>query len=434
MLDIKNSIINSICLARNNLKQSKTLNIPLYKNSFFIYLNTISGSAFGFIFWIIAARLYSSEDIGITSVLLSTAGIITTLSSFGFPTALIRFLPSSDNKGELFSSALLVSFVSGIVLGSIFIGGIDIFSPSLQFLKVPGEAFIFLVFLLLYTCDGFMNSGLLSMRRAEYSFIQNLSLGIRIPLLVPLIFAGRVGIFWTLVIAYLISFLIGIYFLFRSGIVLKFIINNPALKRILKYSLANYITNVLYAVQNSILPILMLNLVGAKEAGYFYVAFSIATLIYAIPNSVYSSMFVEGSYGEPLKQITIRSTKVAFMFLIPCGIALYFGGDILLSLFGHEYSSNSYLMLKLFIVSSLFVTINTMYLSIKKIEKDNKLLVAVNLLLSVSIITLSYVFGKQMGMIGVGFGWVAGQGIVALIILIMLFKEQFHKDFLGSAS
>lgn len=49
-----------------NLEEiKKHLNDPLYKNSLFIMLTSISGSGFGFIFWILAAKLYAPQDVGI---------------------------------------------------------------------------------------------------------------------------------------------------------------------------------------------------------------------------------------------------------------------------------------------------------------------------------------------------------------------------------
>jgi hypothetical protein len=41
---------------RKEIKQH--LNDPLYKNSLFIMLTSISSAGFGFIFWMLAAKLY----------------------------------------------------------------------------------------------------------------------------------------------------------------------------------------------------------------------------------------------------------------------------------------------------------------------------------------------------------------------------------------
>ena len=45
------------------LRLIQRLKDPLYKNSFFIMLSSITNAGFGFFFWMIAARLYSAEDV-----------------------------------------------------------------------------------------------------------------------------------------------------------------------------------------------------------------------------------------------------------------------------------------------------------------------------------------------------------------------------------
>lgn len=41
---------------------------PLYKNSVFMMLSSVTNAGFGFFFWMIAARLYSAEDVGLASL------------------------------------------------------------------------------------------------------------------------------------------------------------------------------------------------------------------------------------------------------------------------------------------------------------------------------------------------------------------------------
>ncbi len=44
-------------------KLIQKLKDPLYKNSIFLMLSSVTGAGTGFVFWVIAARLYSSEDV-----------------------------------------------------------------------------------------------------------------------------------------------------------------------------------------------------------------------------------------------------------------------------------------------------------------------------------------------------------------------------------
>jgi len=403
--------------------RQKILGDLLYKNSIFIYFNTVVAALFGFLFWMFAARLYTAEAIGVASALVSMAGIIANLSGFGLQYGLIRFLPGSSNKEELFSSALFISLFGVIVFCSLFIGKIDIFSPSFKFLSDMHFALIFLLVSLFQISSYLVNNGLLAMRRAEYSFAQNLSLGIRLILLAFFTFAGALGIFLSIGMAYFSSFVMGIILLFKLKIKIKFRLNVKALKEMVRFSLINYINDFVLIAEASILPVIALNNVGAKEAGYFYVAFSIASLLYAIPYSIFTSMFVEGSHGAPLKQNTIKSLKLAVLLMIPCGIALFLLGDQVLSLFSKEYSENAFGILKLLTLSSFFLTINLIFLSLKRVKKDIKSIFLINLLLLLLTSVLSYYLTTKLGIIGLGLGWSAGQGITSIVVLIMITRE-----------
>jgi len=49
---------------------------PLYKNSIFLMLSSITGAGTGFVFWVIAARFYSAEDVGLASAVIAAMGLI----------------------------------------------------------------------------------------------------------------------------------------------------------------------------------------------------------------------------------------------------------------------------------------------------------------------------------------------------------------------
>lgn len=398
------------------------INAPLYKNSIFIYFSALTYSGFGFLFWVLAARLYSAEYVGISSALISSAGIIVCLSSFGFQNSLIRFLPESANRSDLFNSTWLISLVGAILFSLIFIGGIDRLSPSLRFLTDRNAALAFIIIILFLVSNNFINTALLSLRRAEYSFAQNLGFGIRILLLIPMTFAGVLGIFGSLGIASIASFFVGIFFLSKINIYCKLNVSRSLLRKVLNFSLGNYVNDSLLVVETSILPILVLNTLGPKQAGYFYVAFAMASLLFAIPNSVFMSMFVEGSHGEPIKQITVRSLKSALLILIPCGIIMYFFGDIILGIFSIEYSEHANNILKLLVVSSFFITINSMYLSIRRIQKRINETIIINAFNFFVVLLSCFALIERLGMIGLGLGWIFGQAITSIIVVIILFK------------
>ena len=57
-----------IWLPKNQEELKEYLRDPLYKNSFFIMLTSISNAGFGFFFWMLAAKLYPKEMKSFTTI------------------------------------------------------------------------------------------------------------------------------------------------------------------------------------------------------------------------------------------------------------------------------------------------------------------------------------------------------------------------------
>src|SRR3989338_10029117 len=102
------------------LKQS------LYRNALGLMANTILLSGFGFIFWILAARIYTAHVVGLGSTALAAMELLSALSLMGFNVALIRYIPQSKEKAQLIGSCFSVSWLSAAFLSVLFV----VFIPS----------------------------------------------------------------------------------------------------------------------------------------------------------------------------------------------------------------------------------------------------------------------------------------------------------------
>ena len=61
---------------------------PLYKNSFFIMLTSISNAGFGFAFWMLAAKFYP-KDVGVATALISSIALLAGISMLGLDYSII---------------------------------------------------------------------------------------------------------------------------------------------------------------------------------------------------------------------------------------------------------------------------------------------------------------------------------------------------------
>ena len=74
------------------------VNDHLYNNSLWLIADSVVLTAFGLVFWTINARLFSSEQVGIASALITAAELLVSIALLGFDIALIKYIPLSNNK------------------------------------------------------------------------------------------------------------------------------------------------------------------------------------------------------------------------------------------------------------------------------------------------------------------------------------------------
>lgn len=399
---------------------------PLYRNSIALMLNSAIGAFFGLLFWILAARTMPAKDIGLATAAISAAMLIVGLSRLGLDAGLVRYLPESKNKNRFYSAILMVTLALALVLAAVFILGINMFSPALSFIREGWFLPLFFAFIAVTSIYSVQNIAFISIRRADLSLIQNLLLGVRIPILLMIASLGVFGVFSSLGIAYLITFVFGIFVLRRYGLFLSRGFDIDSIRKTIKFSLGNYSAGIFVMAPVTIIPIMIVNTIGAEEGAYFYVAYSVASLLLMIPNAVSTSLFVEGSHNLPLKENVLKSVKLILMLLVPALIMIFLFGDRALLLFSEEYSKQSFEMLQLLAVSSVFSAVTSIFISIKKIQKDVRTINYVNFALSVMLIGSGYLALLKYGLVGLGYAWVGANVVIcALVIIVMVLKEKW---------
>lgn len=406
--------------------QSRDLH--LYTNSFAIIINTVLSTFYGMIFWIIAARLMTATDIGYATAIISVATMIIYLSRFGLDTGLVRYLPGSNNKSSMYNTMLITTLLLAIGISIVYVLGIDFFSSSLSFLSNTWLAAIFLCYVAFASINMSQNSAITALRRADLLLIQNSVLGIRILMLFFFTALGLTGILLSFSLAYVAAFLVGGIILFKNDIIIFSGIQLSSIREFFKYSFGNYLAGIFLSAPITLLPLVIINDLGADQNAYFYIAYSITSFLFAIPNAVSMSLFIEGSYERPLKDNTIKSIKLILMLLVPSIIIVILFGSTILSLFNTEYATQSIDVLKLLAISSFFTILPTIYLSIKKIEKDLKKITLLSFAQSSIIIIIAYLLLPKYGITGIGYAWIIAGIIMSIVVgMLILTKDKWLK-------
>ena len=161
---------------------------------------------------------------------------------------------------------------------------------------------------------------------------------------------------------------------------------------------------------------------GAKFSAYFYLDMMIANLLYIIPMATSQSLFAEGSYIERDLKIQLKKAiKIISLLLVPAILVTFLFGNYILLAFGKEYSSEGVIFLQILAVSGIFLSINYIGNSIFYIKHRIKLIILVNFIGASIILSLSIMLIHQ-NLLGIGVGWVMGQGIISVIYLLFIKK------------
>ena len=391
---------------------------PLYLNSFYILLTNISSALFGFIFWIVAAKLYTPQEVGIATALISSMSLIVLLAKVGLDFSIIRYFPVRD-KNVVYGTSIVITTLFSLIFGLIFILGVDLFSPELKDIYTLESAGLLLIFIIANAIANLAGIAFVALRHSEYYLIQNLFSGSKILLLFPLAYLGASGIFGSVGISFILTTIFSSLLLVKSGIKHSFGVDKKFLAESFRFSLGNYLVGLFQTAPNLILPIMVLNILGADAAAYYYIAFSVAFILFIIPNAISTSLFVEGSNGGSLRQSTIRSSIAIYALLIPAVIILYFFGDVVLGLIGEEYAANGFELFRVMIFTSLFLPVAYVYSAVKRVQNEVRELVFLNGLIFVSLVGLAHICMINYGIVGIGYAWVISYGMCPIIIGIL---------------
>jgi len=412
-----------IIITRNGVKS--LYQVSLYRNAVYLVAYSAVNSLTGVLFWIAAARLYNTESVGLASAVIAAIGFVMIFSCLGLDYGLIRFLPNAGSRGnDIINTCFATTGLTAVILAGIFLAGLGVWSPALLVIRdSPVFLISFIILTAAFTLSGFTIQVFTARRRAGYALTQGIVFGLT--RFVPLFFLAfafySFGIYVSWGIAVLVSTIIAVFwFLPRiiKGYRPSLRIKKAVLADMFRFSLANFAGSILWTLPVVVLPLMVVNILGAEQNAYFYIGWSVASIIFIIPVATSQSLFAEGSHNqEKASQEVRKCLKISFVLIIPVLIILLALGDKILWLFGQVYSDNTTRLIWIIAPSVIPLSINYIYLSIKRIEKRMKSAVALSAFVAAVALGLSYILLPDMGILGAGVAWLAGQAGAALFVV-----------------
>lgn len=391
------------------------LSEPSITNSLYILMANIFSAGFGLLFWVVAARNYAQEDVGLATALVSIAGVVLLVSRLGVDQSMTRFLPGG-NRSSIYSTSVIVTTVLSIVFGVGYLLTAGLWSPGIQI--GWGAAVVLLVLMASWSVALTSNMAFVAIREARVSFVQTLVMGTRVLVLFVTTAMGAVGIIGAYAASFVLAVIYGQIIFARLGIFVKEV-DWQFIKDSMRFSSGNWVSGLLDNLPLYILPVLVFGYLGAAQTAEYYMAYSFASIVFMFPRAFATQMYVEGCHGTPLRDIVARFTSLSFLTVVPIIAALYLVAPWLLGLLGGAYAENGLSILRLLAFSSLFWIPYKIHYHVKMVQKDMRGLVLVSLFNCVLVLGLSFALMTLYGLDGIGYAWIIGYGVISLTIALL---------------
>ena len=405
---------------------------PMYRNAFYLIASEAVSAPLGLAFWALVARRYPDADAGIGSVLIASATLLATAGTLGLNLGLVRFLPGGRGReGAIINSSATVTALTTALLAAIFAAGSGLWTPVVGFLASDPLSFaIFVAFVAVWAVHLLFDYAFIGLSDSRSVLVRAftvglLKLGLPIALIPPLFVP--MGLFSAWSLGLLASNALAVALLFPRlipGYKLRPELRRDAIAPMVRYSIGSQATTIFGALPGLGFPLIIVRVLPPANAAYFYVAWSIATVLFIVPGSIFLSVFAEASRAtHELRRTTWNGLLLAFALLGPAVAAtVLLSGTILTRVFSAGYAAAAP-VLNVLALASFPVTVNLAYAASLRVQKRLGRLLLLYASTSLAALGFGYVFLPFVGLLGPALAFVGVQGVTAAFTARAMLRE-----------
>lgn len=403
-------------------------NWAILSNSGSLIGTTAATSGLGFVFWLLAARLFPPEAVGLASAAISAMMFLGMIGTLGLGTLLIGELARRRSQaGTLISTVLWVVGIVAAGLGVLWAIALPRLSAQLQPLSQDfdsvvqfsiGVALTAVTVVLDQAMIGLLRGGLQLWRNACFSVLKLLALWV-----VGSWFADHSALaiyaVWTFGNLASLAILAGAALLKRIRLVYR---PKFGLVRDLgRAALAHHALNLALQAPGYLFPIVVTTVLSASINASFYAAWMIASFTFLVPGHVTTVLYAVGSQNPMiLKQKVQMTVRLSLGLGLLTSIGLFLGAGLVLRAFSAQYADQAEWSLRLLGLGVFPLIVKNHFVAIRRIYgqlESTLVMMIVGAVLEVILATLGLIMA---GLVGLSIGWIialCGEAVIAAPIV-----------------
>lgn len=404
---------------------------PVYANGYALVANAGLSAALGFLFWMVAARRFHADALGIGAAIVSAATLAALVGKAGFDAAVIRYAPSKEPRAlrRLLARATLatIGLTTLVAVCVLLLASFGV--PALAPMMTPPYAVAFVLLAVGTGSAWILDAFFIAEQRAEGVLLRNLAFNvvkIGVPLVIAFEWGGRaIPLAWGVGLA--ASLVVALSLLARR-IATHVPTGEAPSQGAFGYAMRNYALNLSEFLPGLLLPLLVLQALGPEENARFFLAWTIATVAFLASKAIAQSAFAALVRDCNARAAIAKGLALSALVLAPLAIVLHVGAPWILALFGPHYVASAPLLRILALSIAPIVALN-LYLAYLKARDAGWELTLVPLASLVALLAAMPFALARGGVVGVGYAWLVIQtigGAYALVRLAAKLRRTAH--------
>lgn len=420
--------------ARTPLRRLRAdLRDPLLRNGYALLVNVGVTSVLGFLYWIVAARTYSPEYVGLSSTAIVVVQFLAGVA--GQPSianALTRFIPrAAQHSARLSVVSYGVAAGAGAVVSGLYVAATHL---PLGIPVVLGQSWVLSIALgasvVVWCVFSLQDAVLTGVRQAVWIPLENGLYGVlKIILLLAL---APVSQQFGIVVSWIVPALIIVaplnVLIFRR-LLPRHIPQSTAdpssrdPRIIARFVGGDYVGSIFALAAVDLLPVVVVARLGPADTAYFYLPFLIIYSVELITVNLGISLTVEGALDRSrLSAATASVIRRVGAIVVPVVLILVLIPGLVLSVYGPSYAAHSADLLRLLALGVLAKSVTTIYFSMARVQRLVSRIATVQGVLFVLLMGLSWWLMGAMELVGVGVAYLVTQVAVAAALVPPLLR------------
>lgn len=392
----------------------------LVRNSLFVISTTIVNLAFGFFYWLLAARLFNAEVVGLTAALVSASTIVLLLASLGVGGTLIQSL-AGEEKSAGWSTTFWAGMATAVVSSVVIVGATVAFLPlvvaQLDALHVTTYLLAFAIGTVTMTAGGILDYVFIA-ERATGNMLSRNSVVAATKVLMVVLFTAAAGTrALNLLDAWAAASVVGLAV--GAGLLMRRVrlARPPRPAVLIRQALevrslvaGHQLIGMGAALLPCILPVLVTARLSARDNAYFFSTWMVAGVFLIISPALSVSLFAECAHSPNELDEKARSALVIMgAILIPCIVGVLALGGLLLSAFGPAYEHHALGLLRIVLFASIPDAVTNVYVAVLRVRGRLAAAAGLNIGMGVGTVALSWLLLPALGISAVGWAFLAMQ-------------------------